>query len=97
HAPPRSVSPTHTHTHTHTHNPAVRLKPTSSPANILIAALLPFARGITAERVAFPPESSNLMYGMYCWIGRRRIISASAENRGHSRQRKHPAAVGKPL
>ena len=26
----------------------------------------------------------------YCWIGRRRIISASAENRGNSYQRKHP-------
>jgi hypothetical protein len=25
----------------------------------------------------------------YCWIGRRRIISASAENLGNSCQRKH--------
>src|SRR5262249_30867893 len=47
---------------THT---AVRLKPTSSPANILIAALLPSLEESPAERVAFPPESSNLMYGMY--------------------------------
>ncbi len=29
----------------------------------------------------------------YCWIGRRRIISASAENRGNSCQRKHPAEI----
>src|SRR5215471_12663763 len=48
--------------HTHT---AVRLKPTSSPANILIAALLPSLEESPAEMVAFPPESSNLMYGMY--------------------------------
>jgi hypothetical protein len=26
-----------------------------------------------------------------CWIGRRRIISGSAEHRGNSCQRKHPA------
>ena len=29
----------------------------------------------------------------YCWIGHRRIISASAENRGNSCQRKHPAEI----
>jgi hypothetical protein len=29
----------------------------------------------------------------HCWIGHRRIISASAENRGNSCQRKHPAEI----
>ena len=29
----------------------------------------------------------------YCWIGRRRIISASAENGGNYCQRKHPAEI----
>src|SRR5262249_14207056 len=58
--PLRALLPASSTTHT-----AVRLKPTSSPANILIAALLPSREESPAERVAFPPESSNLMYGMY--------------------------------
>src|SRR5262249_24052996 len=58
--PLRALLPASSTTHT-----AVRLKPTSSPANILIAALLPSLEESPAERVAFPPESSNLMYGMY--------------------------------
>src|SRR5262245_37975982 len=58
--PRHTILPTSSTTHT-----AVRLKPTSSPANILIAALLPSLEESPAERVAFPPESSNLMYGMY--------------------------------
>ena len=29
----------------------------------------------------------------HCWTGHRRIISASAENRGNSCQRKHPAEI----
>jgi hypothetical protein len=41
------------------------LETNASPANILIAALLPSLEESSAERVAFPPESSNLMYGMY--------------------------------
>src|SRR5262249_28119688 len=58
--PRHTILPASSTTHT-----AVRLKPTSSPANILIAALLPSLEESPAERVAFPPESSNLMYGMY--------------------------------
>jgi hypothetical protein len=34
-------------------------------------------------------KSSAQSEQWYCWIGRRRIISASAENRGNSCQRKH--------
>src|SRR5262245_56119269 len=58
--PRHTILPASSTTHT-----AVRLKPTSSPANILFAALLPSLEESPAERVAFPPESSNLMYGMY--------------------------------
>src|SRR6516164_10078048 len=58
--PRHTILPASSTTHT-----AVCLKPTSSPANILIAALLPSLEESPAERVAFPPESSNLMYGMY--------------------------------
>jgi hypothetical protein len=58
--PRQTILPASSSTHT-----AVRLKPTSSPANIFIAALLPSLEESPAERVAFPPESSNLMYGMY--------------------------------
>ena len=44
---------------------AVRLKPTSSPANIFIAALLPLLEESHAERLAFPPENNSLVHGMY--------------------------------
>src|SRR5208283_5420348 len=43
---------------------AVRLPPTSSPANIVIAALHSFPTN-HQRRVNPAPESSNLMYGMY--------------------------------
>jgi hypothetical protein len=41
------------------------LKSTSSPVYILIAALLPPIEDSPAESLGFPPERSNLMYGMY--------------------------------
>jgi hypothetical protein len=41
---------------------AVPLKPTASPANILIAALLPSLKESPVERLGLPPESSSLTY-----------------------------------
>jgi hypothetical protein len=38
-------------------------------------------------------EPSERHHAWYCWISRRRIISTSAENRGNSCQRKHPAEI----
>jgi hypothetical protein len=42
---------------------------------------------------AFMRACENASEQWYCWIGRRRIISASAENLGNSCQRKHPAEI----
>jgi hypothetical protein len=42
---------------------------------------------------AFVRARENASEQWYCCIGRRRIISASAENRGNSCQRKHPAEI----
>jgi hypothetical protein len=42
---------------------------------------------------AFMRVRENASEQWYCWIGRRRIISASAENLGNSCQHKHPAEI----
>jgi hypothetical protein len=42
---------------------------------------------------AFIRARENASEQWYCWIGRRRTTSASAENRGNSCQRKHPAEI----
>jgi hypothetical protein len=44
---------------------AVRLPPTSNPANMPIAALHSSFAKSPAKASHLPPESSNLMYGMY--------------------------------
>jgi hypothetical protein len=65
----------------------LRCKPVEVMIIAMVAPLGAGGREEQAGRLAVRAGKSH------CWIGHRRIISASAENRGNSCQRKHPAEI----